>query len=303
MIRKFRISTSLILIFMILTILGGCEQKVIEDTRPVAKGFIWEATNSNGEVVTLVGTMHPAPSTHVILHDKLKDILNNADVLTVEVDTTAASAITQLRQNMYLKKEDTMDNYLSSEEISKLSEMLKPYNQNIKLMKSFNPYGINQVLAAKQYEEIGFNGMTTDVLLMNDAKRNNIEVDEIEGLDFQINLMDDIYNWDDLKEYIEEYNDKLKGQEIELTNKIFENYVNSDIESAEKLEVSLKEEAGKLYNVLNIDRNKGMANKIDELIKDGKKRIVAVGYRHYIGEDSVLSYLEEKGYTIKKIEM
>lgn len=303
MIKKFKMSVSLILIFMILAIIGGCESKVIEDTRPVAKGFIWEATSSNGEAVTLVGTMHPAPNTHIILHDKLKDILNNSEVLTVEIDTTTASAITKLQQSLYLEKGDTIENYLSSEEISSLNEILKPYNQNINSMKNLNPYGIHQVILGNQLNEIGFIGSTTDALLMKEAKMNNIELDEIEGLDFQMNLVNDMINWNSLKEYINEYNDKLKIEEAEMTKKIFDNYVNSDIESAEVLEVSLREEDGEFYNVLNIERNKEMANKIDELIKDGKKRIIAVGYRHYMGEDSILDYLEEKGYIIKKIEL
>ena len=125
-----------------------------------------------------------------------------------------------------------------------------------------------------------------------------------ESLGFQINLLNEIYTWDYLKDYINEYNEESKNKELEILKELFENYVNSDIDSAKKLEASSREEIDEeIYNLFNIERNKGMANKIDELIKDGKKRVVAVGYRHYIGEDSVLDYLEEKGYTIKKLEV
>lgn len=303
MIRKFKVNTSLILVFMFLVTLVGCKQKVVEDTRPVAKGFIWEATSSNGEVVTLVGTMHPAPKTHILLNDKLKEILNNSDVLTVEVDMTAASSTTNLQKSLYLEEGDNIENYLSSEEISKLSEILKPYNQKIDSIKNLNPFGINNIINTNHLSEIGFGSGSTDALLLTEARKNNIEIDEIEGLGFQINLMNQIYTWDYLKDYINQYNEESKNKELEITKELFENYVNSDIESAKKLEVSSREEDGELYKIIGIDRNKNMANKIDELIKDGKKRVVAVGYRHYIGEDSVLDYLEEKGYTIKKLEV
>ena len=301
--RKFKLSASLILVFVILTILGGCKPRVVEDTRPVAKGFIWEATSTKGEVVTLVGTMHPAPKTHILLNDKLKEVLNNSDVLTVEVDLTSASNMNSLQKSVYLKNGDNIENYLSSEEISKLSEILKPYKQNVDQIKNLNAYGINQVIMMNQLSEIGFGSGSTDTLLLTEAKKNKIEVDEIEGLDFQIKLLNDIYNWESLKGFINEYDDELKNKSLENTKKLFDNYVNSDVDLAEKLEASLRIEDEKLYEVLNIERNKGMANKIDELIKDGKKRVVAVGYRHYIGEDSVLDYLEEKGYTIKKIDV
>lgn len=303
MIRKFKVNTSLILVFMFLVTLVGCKQKVVEDTRPVAKGFIWEATSSEGKVVTLVGTMHPAPKTHILLNDKLKEILNNSDVLTVEVDMTAASSTTNLQRSLYLEEGDNIENYLSSEEISKLSEILKPYNEKIDSIKNLNPFGINNIINTNHLSEIGFGSGSTDALLLTEARKNNIEIDEIEGLGFQINLSKQIYTWDSLKEYINEYNDESKNKELEILKKLFENYVNSDIESAKKIEVSSREENGEFYKIMNIDRNKNMANKIDELIKDGKKRVVAVGYRHYIGEDSVLDYLEEKGYTIKKLEV
>ncbi|MDV4151668.1 TraB/GumN family protein [Clostridium sp. AL.422] len=304
MIKRFKLSTSLILVFMVLVTLVGCEPKAAQDTRPVAKGFIWEATSVDGNSVTLVGTMHPAPNTHILLNDKLKEILNSADILTVEVDTTVASSITKLQKSMNLEDGDTIEKYLSTDEINKLKKIINSNNQNINSIKKLNAYGLNQVILANQLKETGFAGSSTDLLLMNQAKINKIEIDEIEGIDFQINLLNDIYSWNSLKEYINKYNDELKDKEIDRINKLFHNYVNSDVENAEKLEAKLREETDEeIYNLLNIERNKGMANKIDELIKDGKKRVVAVGYRHYMGEDSVLDFLEEKGYTIKKIEI
>ncbi len=301
--RRFRISRILTLIFMVLVALVGCKAKVEEDNRPVAKGFIWEATSSEGEVVTLVGTMHPAPKTHILLNDELKEILNNSDVLTVEVDMTAASITTNLQKILYLEEGDNIENHLSSEEISKLSEILKPYNQKIDSIKNLNPFGISQVISNNTLNEVGFGNGSTDALLLSEARKNKIEIYEIEGLAFQMKLSKQIYTWDFFKDYINEYNEESKNKELEITKELFENYVNSDIDSAEKLEANYREEADKeLYNLIGTERNKNMANRIDELIKDGKKRVVAVGYRHYIGEDSVLDCLEEKGYTIKKLE-
>ena len=256
MIRKFRISTSFILVFMVLAILWGCEPKVPEDTRPIAKGFIWEATSIRGEVVTLVGTMHPGPNTHILLTDKLKEILNNSEILTVEVDTIAAGNMGKLQKSIYLKDGDTVENYLSSEEISKLNEILKPYKQKIDSIKKLNASGINQIISSNELSEIGFTGSSTDALLLIEAKKNKIEVDEIEDVDFQINLVNDIYTWDSLKEYISTYNDDSKNKALEIASKLFHNYVNSDVDAAEKLEASLRAEEGEVYNVLNIARKK-----------------------------------------------
>ena len=305
MMKKFRGNTSLILVFMVLITLVGCNPKVVEDTRPVAKGFIWEATSTEGEVIALVGTMHPAPSTHILLNNKLKEILNNAEVLTVEADVTTADNIVKSQKSTVLEAGDKVGNYLSTDEIAQLNQILSKYKRIIEKNDNLNAYGITMIIQNYILSEIGFTGKSTDLLLINEAKNNNIEVDELETMDFQTELLNRIYNWESLKdslEGIETYNDSI-NREKELAKELFDNYVNGDIESAEKLEAKYREEADEeIYNLLSIERNKGMADKIDELIKDGKKRVVAVGYRHYIGEDSVLDLLEERGYIVKTIE-
>ena len=303
MVKRFKLSTSLILVFMILVTLVGCNPESSEDKRPVAKGFIWEATSSEGEVVTLVGTMHPAPNTHILLNDKLKEILNSSDILTVEVDITLDSNMDKSNKSMYLDTGDTVENYLSTDEITKLSEILKSYNVNIDKVKNYNSHVIAQLISNLVLGKINYNAGSTDTLLIIEAKKNKIEVDEIESMDFQINLLKDLFDWETLKLMINEYDDEYVNEELEIATNLFNNYVNSDIESAEKIEVLAREKDGEAYNIVSTERNKGMADKIDELIKDGKKRVVAVGYRHYIGEDSVLDFLEEKGYTISKLEV
>ena len=303
MIKRFKLSISLILVFMILATLVGCNPESSEDKRPVAEGFIWEATSSEGEVVTLVGTMHPAPNTHILLNDKLKEILNSSEVLTVEVDITLDSNVDKNNKSMYLDTGDTVENYLSPDEITKLSEILKSYNVNIDKVKNYNSHVIAQLISNLVLGKINYNAGSTDTLLIIEAKKNKIEVDEIESMDFQINLLKDLFDWETLKLMINEYDDEYVNEELEIATNLFNNYVNSDIDSAEKIEVLAREKDGEAYNIVSTERNKGMADKIDELIKDGKKRVVAVGYRHYMGEDSVLDFLEEKGYTIRKLEI
>lgn len=44
-----------------------------------------------------------------------------------------------------------------------------------------------------------------------------------------------------------------------------------------------------------------MTEKIDVMVQEDKEYMVAVGYLHYFGEDSILKLLEAKGYTIKEV--
>ncbi len=43
-----------------------------------------------------------------------------------------------------------------------------------------------------------------------------------------------------------------------------------------------------------------MADKIDEYLQTDKTYFIIVGLAHYLGEDSVIKFLEEKGYEINR---
>lgn len=301
MIRGLKSKISLGALMVITAMFIGCEPKEVEDNRPETKGFIWEATSPEGKTVTLVGTMHPAPSTYRLLNNKLQDIMANTDVLTVEVDTSSNEVISKIQKSMYLPEGETIEDYLLEDEINKLEEILSNYGQKIDDVKNLNGYGISQVILSNQLSEIKFNGSTTDILLINLAKKNGIAIDEIEVINFQLDIINKLYDWEAVKKSLQIDFESSKEESLKITNEIFEYYVNGDIEGAEKLEILMREEAGDVYDMMNVDRNIAMADKIDELINDGKNRVVAVGYRHFIGEDSVLDYLEEKGYRIENI--
>ena len=48
------------------------------------------------------------------------------------------------------------------------------------------------------------------------------------------------------------------------------------------------------------DRNIGMADKIDAYLQTDKTYFVVVGLAHYLGDESVIKYLEEKGFTVER---
>ncbi|MEN2256240.1 TraB/GumN family protein (plasmid) [Paraclostridium benzoelyticum] len=64
----------------------------------------------------------------------------------------------------------------------------------------------------------------------------------------------------------------------------------------------MKEVDAETYNLSIKDRNKNMANKINSLFKENKNYAVAIGIGHFVGHDSVLSYLENLGYRITKLD-
>ena len=74
-----------------------------------------------------------------------------------------------------------------------------------------------------------------------------------------------------------------------------------DMDEEDKEEAVLMEE---YFNKLFTERDKGMAEKIDELLSSegSTTYFVVVGTGHYISDYSVLDILEEMGYEVNQVK-
>ena len=298
---------TLFLIIIFTFTLSSCSTKPVE--KETARGYIWEATKDD-KTVTLVGTIHLGNDNISLLNDDIKEILDNTDVLSVELDLSLPSNLTKIQESGYLSKEDTIENYLSEDEIEKMAltfKALEP-NFNINQVKNFNAYFLSSLLTNLVYSNAGISGSGLDTLMINNMNSRlregeNVQINELEGVDYQLETMNLLFSWDSLKNLINESYDivVVEKNAKEEPLKLLEIYKNGDIDSMAETFNQQKNDDPESYKILILDRNILMANKIDELIKDGRNHTVAVGAGHFAGDDSILKFLEDKGYTITRI--
>lgn len=305
------IKTKNYLILFLITIftftLSSCSTKPVE--KETARGYIWEATKDD-KTVTLVGTMHIGNDNVSLLNDDIKQIIADTDVLSVEVDLSVPSNLSEIQAAGYLSKEDNIENYLSKDEIEKLSSIYKALepNFNIDQVKNFTSYFLSSLLTNLIYSHAGISGPGLDALMINSMnsrlrKGEDVQINELEGVDNQLETLNLLFSWDSFKDLINESYEIVivEKNAKEEPLKLFEIYTNGDIDSMAEIYNQQKIDDPESYKILLLDRNILMANKIDELIKDGRKHTVAVGAGHFVGDDSILKLLEEKGYTITRV--
>lgn len=133
------------------------------------------------------------------------------------------------------------------------------------------------------------------------ANGDNITINELEGVDYQLETINKTFTWEYLKKYLNDYSNSNIDEEVDIAKNLFNAYKTGDIEFIEESNNKMKNDNPEYYKIMLTDRNIGMTNKIDELIKDGKNHTVAVGAAHFIGEDGILKLLEEKGYKITRV--
>lgn len=302
---KFKNLLFIFIIAFFTTTLVACNNKSIE--KEVSKGYIWEATNGSTSV-NLVGTIHLGSNNINFLNDDIKRIIDETDVLSVELDLSLKENIEKTQSSGYLKDGKTIENYLSEDEINKLSSIINTLSPkfNIKEINNLNSFSLSSLLTNLCYAKAGILGNGLDLIMINGVKLrkangDNITINELEGVDYQLETINKTFTWEYLKKYLNDYSNSNIDEEVDIAKNLFNSYKTGDIEFIEESNNKMKNDSPEYYKIMLTDRNIGMTNKIDELIKDGKKHTVAVGAAHFIGEDGILKLLEEKGYKITRV--
>ena len=302
---KFKNLLFIFIIAFFTTTLVACNNRSIE--KEVSKGYIWEATNGSTSV-NLVGTIHLGSNNINFLNDDIKRIIDETDVLSVELDLSLKENIEKTQSSGYLKDGKTIENYLSEDEINKLSSIINTLSPkfNIKEINNLNSFSLSSLLTNLCYAKAGILGNGLDLIMINGVKLrkangDNITINELEGVDYQLETINKTFTWEYLKKYLNYYSNSNIDEEVDIAKNLFNSYKTGDIEFIEESNNKMKNDSPEYYKIMLTDRNIGMTNKIDELIKDGKKHTVAVGAAHFIGEDGILKLLEEKGYKITRV--
>ena len=149
-----------------------------------------------------------------------------------------------------------------------------------------------------------------DASFVAKANDDGKEVVNIETLDIQVGAvdgysdelvdyiisetLDDIDEIDDYAEdFGELYNLWAKGDVDPM--------LEEEMDDVDDLPADLQDDYADYMDVMLYNRNKGMADKASEFLKEGKNYLFMVGSAHYAGDRGVDDLLEEMGYTVEKI--
>lgn len=277
---KFKNLLFIFIIAFFTTTLVACNNKSIE--KEVSKGYIWEATNGSTSV-NLVGTIHLGSNNINFLNDDIKRIIDETDVLSVELDLSLKENIEKTQSSGYLKDGKTIENYLSEDEINKLSSIINTLSPkfNIKEINNLNSFSLISLLTNLCYAKAGILGNGLDLIMINGVKLrkangDNITINELEGVDYQLETINKTFTWEYLKKYLNDYSNSNIDEEVDIAKNLFNAYKTGDIKFIEESNNKMKNDNPEYYKIMLTDRNIGMTNKIDELIKDGKNHTVAV---------------------------
>ncbi|WP_433707895.1 TraB/GumN family protein [Paenibacillus illinoisensis] len=266
------------------------------------RGFMWEV-ESNGNTVYLVGSMHIADDSFYPLREEFEEAFAEADYLGVEIDISKAADEAQQKLILDLgsyQDGTTLKDHVSSETYTKLGGILKKNGLEPNALDAFKPWVAESTLASLKSTTAGYEASAgVDLYFIQKAIESKLPIIELESYESQLGMFN-------------HFSKELQEETLKATLDNFDVLDDSVNQMAEMWKTGNDEQLLELTNSFSdneeynkamlIDRNIGMADKIDGYLKSDKKEeyFIVVGAAHYLGEHGIVKLLEDKGYTVER---
>lgn len=274
--------------------------KETETAQAGGRGFMWEV-ESNGNTVYLVGSMHIADDSFYPLRPEFEEAFAEADYLGVEIDISKAADEEQQKLIMDLgmyQDGTTLKDHVSSETYAKLGGILKQSGMQPNALDAFKPWVAETTIGSLKAVKAGYEASAgIDLYFIQKAIERKVPILELESYESQLGMFDGFSK--ELQE--KNLNIALDNFDVldESVNQMAEMWKTGNDEQL--LELTNSMSGDEEYNkAMLIDRNIGMADKIDGYLKNGKNEeyFIVVGSAHYLGEHGIVKLLKDKGYTV-----
>lgn len=300
-----------------------------------SKGFLWKITKDDNTVY-LLGSIHASDYNLYPFSDEILTAFEQSDALVVEVNLNDEEGLAAFTSLVFYNDGTTLKDHVSPECYERTIKLAKEYGipESITvtlkawyLSNFFSTMSVTESLDVK--DSATATSLGIDNSFMTDAMVSGKPIKEIEGYELQGKMFDNFS--EELQEYLlmtsmdalTEESDNTKSESNSsdaLINRWLVAWHDGDVEAFksaynvddEVLGDTFKEKKygnveallTEYYKALLTDRDKGMADYIDALLKEEGKNtyFVVVGSLHYLSDYSVMDLLQEKGYEIKQIK-
>ncbi len=269
------------------------------------KGVFYEIRSNYGKAYIL-GSVHYGTPDLYPLDPLIEKSFVESEALVVELDITDPQNIfkTQsylIKRGIY-KKQDSIENYLDSESVRYLKEILG--EEDFEQIKIFKPWVLLFQISSSVVNSALDMKYGVDLYFLNKAKELNKKIITLETVEEQLDAFSEIPEGDQLnilKITLREL--KQKETHRDDFSLLLDAYKNGDERKLMDLLMKdrEKEEYKTLYEYVFYKRNLKFVDRIKKLLGEYKALFVVIGAGHLIGERSVVELLQMEGFQVSKI--
>lgn len=277
--------------------------KILQENGKVSKGFFYEVSKKDNKIYML-GSIHVGKSSLYPLDENIISALKSSDKIYMEIDVTNKEEAKKMGEKIYYKDGKNLKDDLGEDLYTRVLKIFEGFGMKEDQVKSLKPWAVYNALSSDPAPESPKASFGIESYFMSLSLLNKIQIDELESMEYQSNILENF----DKAAYIK----MIESLTSEIERNGYKN-INSGLDkildawqSGERakmksiLSVKGDEASEKFSQALSSERDKGMAQKIDGLLKkDGKNTyFILIGSAHLVPENSVTGILRDMGYKV-----
>lgn len=261
---------------------------------PAPSPAVWEVTDPQGEKGWLFGTIHALPDGASWRTPLLDSVLEQTGVLVVEVSNLgdaelASQAFTAFAAGRGLPP---LLERVPEEDRPALTAALERADLEAGDLAATDSWAAALLIANGSRTGQAGNGVDRALL------SRGFEVIALESYPAQFAIFDRLESEDQNVLLIDTAERTGTGAEQELV----EAWIKGDIATIERETQGGFLADPELREALLVKRNRAWTERIAPLLSEGRRPLVAVGTAHLVGPDGIAALLEERGYTVRRIQ-
>ncbi|MFP4529176.1 MAG: TraB/GumN family protein [Candidatus Kapaibacterium sp.] len=265
------------------------------------KRCLWRVTGGESEVYML-GSIHAADSSFYPLDDVIMRAYDSSDALAVEFNVAKINPL-ELMQKAVFQDDRTLESQLPDSTYRLLDSLLSQMGMPANIYNKFKPWFAAITAAQIIISEMELNfDMGIDVYFLDLAKRDSLDILELESLDEQVNMLESQVT-KNIDAFIRSTVADLAGADSMMLD-MARAWKCGDTAAIRRIQYAWTEdypEYEDIYNALVIERNRNMVQKIERYAKSGRRIFVVVGVGHLVGEQSIPCLLRRRGYQVEQL--
>lgn len=285
------------------TFLSACStmpEKMAEEAKPelLAEPIIYSVTDEDSEII-LYPTFHILPEGVEWKTPTLEASLARAEEIWYEIPVGADTdpAMQGLVMKYGIDQETKLSEKIPADMAEKLSNITGDIGVPMQALEVMQPWMASLTVSVTQMTLAGFDpnlGVEKKLQEMTGDKPTRA----LETAEQQIRFFADMSDEEQIGMLGSALDDFNEGTDVMLA--AADNWASGNFDALEtEMIIDFKNEYPAFYDVIFTQRNSNWAEILDEEMQGSGVDFVAVGAGHLIGEDSVQSMLEAKGYTVK----
>ncbi|MEM8868304.1 MAG: TraB/GumN family protein [Verrucomicrobiota bacterium] len=266
-----------------------------------SQSSVWKVSHGK-QTLYLGGTCHVLRSSDFPLPVEFDKAFAASDTLVFEIDPAAAldpQFGMQLMMRGSYQDGRSLKTVLSEEAYNALAAQGKKSNLPIEVLNGIKPGVAVMMISVQELAKIGVTQEGVDFYYHKQGLADGKAIRSLESPEFQIGLITEMGEGTESEFVL--YSLKDLDQMSELFDELIQAWRIGDTDTLRELFVEDMKAYPKLYEDMLARRNRNWIPQIESMLESTEIEFVLVGAGHLVGDDGVITLLEQKGYKIEQV--